>query len=196
MALVSLNDLYDVLSQNTSFVQEELAAVLKTDEKYKYKDLDSIKSEIEKQVYSILLKLQHYSDVSTVQKLCVKFFLVRGKILLALKSLLLLENKYPNSFERLEALHRFTNYVKNNKDKINPDYLELIHNKAHLKDSEKVLQEARNKLMTEEKNPAVLLEYKLRINKLFGENTTFNNLVLNFSTASKLELRNTKHNVK
>jgi len=113
-------------------------------EKYLYKDISVLITDIENDLYTVCLRLQSYSNDLHLHQICVKTFLFRGKILLSLKSLLFLQNNFSNSFEYLDSLHNFNHYLTDNKHKIPCNYLEIIHEKVNLFRSEETLQKFLN----------------------------------------------------
>lgn len=193
-----LNEIHHKLGLEPDCVKEELAEILKTDEKYKFKDVASIQVEIEKTLYSILLKVQRYSVESEVHKICVKFFLLKGKFILALKSMSLLQKRHSTSYDYLISLNKFINYTKDTKNTIPEDYLNLAYTIVDFKEGNKVLQDAKVKVLGAEKNPILLATLKLKINrmfKLFGKSANFGPIMKDLNKATKEELRTTKQSV-
>lgn len=122
-------------------------------EKYKFKDSATLIKEMENDIYNFCVKLQSYSKNVNLHHLSVIHFLNKGKVMLALKSLLFLQQHSKGSFEYLESLNNFHNYLSNNKDKINPSFIEIIHSKLDLFKNEetltKFLKEERVKVMSD-----------------------------------------------
>jgi len=197
VALTHLNMIYEQILTNPSSLQDELTETLKINERYKFKEIAGIQSEIEKLLYNLLLKLQSYSVMCSAHNLCVKFFLMKGKFLLALKSLLFLQKNFGNSFEYLESLHMLVNYIKDNStNKINEEYIKLADEKVNLKQGERLLRELKMNLLSE-RNPLVLAENKFKVDKLFKErNFNFNDVTSEVFKASKQDLRSVKQVVR
>jgi tetratricopeptide (TPR) repeat protein len=108
-------------------------------EKYKFTDIPSLITDIENDIYNVALRLQPYSKSISFHHSCVKSFLNKGRILLAFKSLLFLQNHCKHSFEFVDALNKFNSYLFANKEKLNAVNLEIIYGKLSLlKDQEAV----------------------------------------------------------
>ncbi len=122
----------------------------------------------------------------------MKFFLTKRKFLLALKSLKWLREKSVNTYDYLDALFRFNNYIKENSAKIHEEHLKLAESKINLNE----IDQAKVRVLTEEKNIVALTEIKLRIEKLFINsisNTTLTNALKELFDAPKNVLRNINH---
>jgi ADP-heptose:LPS heptosyltransferase len=91
-------------------------------EKYKFKDTKSLIAEIEDQLFNISLKLQSHSKNIALHHICVKTFLNKGKILLALKSMIFLHKNAANTFEYYDALFKFKEHISKSQN-----YIELIY---------------------------------------------------------------------
>lgn len=119
-------------------------------EKYKFKDTATLISELENDLYNFCTKLQSYSKVPHLHHVALKSFLNKGKVFLALKSLIFLQKNAETSFEYLDSLRLFSKYIKDNKEKIDSSYFEIIYEKLNiLKDDQslsKLIEEKRNKL--------------------------------------------------
>ncbi len=122
-------------------------------EKYTFSDTKSLINDIENDMYNACLKLQAYSKNCGLHHVAVRVFLSKGKVLLALKSLIYLQNNYSGTFEYLDAIHGFNHYLSSNKDKIPENFITIIHEKVDLVKSEdtliKFLKTARTKLSEE-----------------------------------------------
>jgi hypothetical protein len=91
-------------------------------DKYKFKDVKSLISEIENDLYNFSLKLQSHSKNISLHHICVKSFLNKGKILLALKSMTFLYKNAANTFEYYNSLFRFKEYITKSQN-----YIELVY---------------------------------------------------------------------
>ena len=119
-------------------------------EKYKFKDVSSLIVEIENDVYNFCMKLQAYSKIHHLHHVSVKTFLQKGKIILALKSLVFLKKHAEGSYEYLDSLDIFSKYLSQNKEKISTTFIDIIYEKFEILKSEeevkKYLNEERSKL--------------------------------------------------
>lgn len=94
--------------------------------KYKFTDIKSLKEDIENDIYKALKKLQSISDREDVHFFCVKYFLIKKKVVMALKSLKLL-SKNKKGFYYVFASKLFKEYATANKDKFNDAYVSHIN---------------------------------------------------------------------
>ncbi len=117
-------------------------------EKYKYKDVTTLITEIENEIFNFCLKLQPYSKIPHLHHVSVKSFLNKGKVILALKSLVFLQKHAQGTFEHLDSLQLFAKYIKDNKEKINSSYLDIIYEKFTILKNDESLQ----KYLIEEKS--------------------------------------------
>ncbi len=198
-ALIGFNDIHERLRNNPPPEEqikgeiEELVKEVK-ETNFKFKGASAIQADIEKQSYALLLKLQSYSSLPIVHDLCVKYFLLKGKFLLALKSLLFLHTHHLNSFEYIEALNRVINYIRENKEKVNPEYLQLGEMKK-IEFNEKALEETKAALINNEKDRVRLTEYLLRFNKLFKPSNSYSGLISTLLETNVIELRSSTRKV-
>jgi hypothetical protein len=91
-------------------------------EKYKFKDVKSLIAEIENDLYNFSLKLQSHSKNISLHHICVKSFLSKGKVLLALKSMIFLHKNAANTFEYYDSLFRFKEYLNTSQN-----YIDLVY---------------------------------------------------------------------
>ena len=95
-------------------------------DKYKFIDDKNLINEIENDLYNFSLKLQTYSRSISLHYLCVKSFLNKGKVLLALKSMMFLKNNAKDGYEYYDSLFRFKEYVSKNQN-----YVDIIYENIH-----------------------------------------------------------------
>ena len=94
---------------------------------YQFKTISELIKNIEEDFYEIFLKLQKITTEPEVHYLSVKYFLIKHKLLMALKSMKILsQNK--NSFHYVEGSKLINLYLKNNQDNLKGK--EIIINKA------------------------------------------------------------------
>ncbi len=143
-------------SQTENMLKTEYEEMLKEKlEKYKFKDLQTMIKDIDNDIYQFCLKLQAFSKIPKLHHMAVKSFLGREKIVLALKSLLFLEQNYPNTFLHLDALKIFNAYTQENHGKITGTYIEtLIQEKLKIK----IPEEGLKHLMYQNPISAILME--------------------------------------
>ena len=60
-------------------------------QEYVFKTIPELLKTIEKDIYEVLLRLQKISNNNEIHYLCVKYFLKKEKLLMALKSMKILE---------------------------------------------------------------------------------------------------------
>ena len=106
-------------------------------EKYKFIDANSLKTEIENDLYNFSLKLQNYSRSVSLHYLCVKSFLNKGKIILALKSMMFLKNNANQGYEYYDSLFKFKEYISKNQNYIDIIYENISELKEEVKDNYK-----------------------------------------------------------
>ena len=131
-------------------------------EKYKFIDAKNLIIEIENDLYNFSLKLQTYSKSISLHYLCVKSFLNKGKVLLALKSMMFLKNNAKDGYEYYDSLFRFKEYITKNQN-----YIDIIYeNISELKDE--VKDDYKNNL--DFMKNIYLLENEKELEKLLGLN--------------------------
>ena len=124
----------DLIYAYLSAVKEDSAALMgEFDEmkkenytKYKFTDIKALKEDIENDIYKALKKLQSISDREDVHFFCVKYFLIKKKVVMALKSLKFL-SKNNKGFYYVFASKLFKEYATANKDKFNEAYVSHIN---------------------------------------------------------------------
>lgn len=191
--LQGLEHIYDRLKnvpQSEAEVLAEIEVQTKENPSYKFKTVNDVVNDIVSQLYPVLIKVQGYSKCSAVHRQCVKFTLIKGKVLLALKSVIFLERNHPNSYDYLEALFLFRNYVKGNESKINPEFLKIASQQISLGSSDKVLENIQKHLLENERNPIVLAENNLKIAILFNNKSLNSKIVIdNISNFNRFDFR-------
>lgn len=94
--------------------------------KYKFSNVNELKKDIEYDFYSILKLLQNLSNREDVHFYCVKYFLIKKKIVMALKSLKLLSKNKKGFFYNI-SMKLFKEYYDSNKDTFNEAYLTHVN---------------------------------------------------------------------
>ena len=146
-ALSKLDLIYNYLKQNEenkeleeSFLKEY--EQMKTEyeiTKYEFKTIPELIKNMEKNFYEICLKLQRITKNEEIHYICVKYFLKNEKLLMALKSIMILsENK--NSYYYIQSEKLINKYINENKDKLKDK--EIIINKLneYIKDGDEKLE--------------------------------------------------------
>ena len=82
--------------------------------KYKFTSVKDLLNDIENDLYGMLKKLQNITENKFAHFACVKYFLKKEKILMALKSLFYL-SKYKNNFYYVISLKIFKEYISDKK---------------------------------------------------------------------------------
>jgi len=88
----------------------------------------TMQADIEKTIYSLLLKVQSYTKDKYLHKIAVKIFAKKNKYVLALKSLLLLQKHYPESEEYISSLEIFNQFFQENQGKIKENVTSILKN--------------------------------------------------------------------
>jgi len=114
---------------------------------------------------------------------------MKGKFLLALKSIMYLEKNANSSYEYLEALFKFIEYANNTNNSIPEDFLKLAKDHVNFEDGEKILEEIKIRILSNEKNPVRRALIKLQINKLNNKISNYDAIILELFQSSKLVLR-------
>lgn len=110
MAIEGLIISYEYICAN----EEEITKMLLNAVDYKFKSVKEMKSSFNELILMSLKRAQGLSSNKFFHFYAVKYFLINGKCLLALKSLLLLKRKYPQSFEYRFLLIMFSEFIKKN----------------------------------------------------------------------------------
>ena len=134
LALSKLDLIYSYLSQNKEnktleekFIKDfEEMKNDKTVQQYEFKTITELIKKMEDDFYTILKKMQNLTKSYDIHYLCVKYFLKKSKLLMAVKSLKVLsEDKI--SFYFVTSLKLVKKYLEENKANLN----EIISNKAN-----------------------------------------------------------------
>ena len=103
--------------------------------KYEFKTIPELIKNIEKNYYEILLKLQKITKNFEIHYLCVKYFLINKKLLMALKSIIILsENK--NSYYYIECFKIINKYMKDNKENLKGKEIIIDKIKEYIKEGD------------------------------------------------------------
>ena len=103
--------------------------------KYEFKTIPELIKNIEKNYYEILLKLQKITKNFEIHYLCVKYFLINKKLLMALKSIIILsENK--NSYYYIECVKIINKYMKDNKENLKGKEIIIDKIKEYIKEGD------------------------------------------------------------
>ena len=128
--IMKLDFIYNYVENNKDNIEKSLIDEFEemkknaTFNKYKFTTVKDLLNDIENDLYNILKKLQTISEDNFTHFACVKYFLKKEKILLALKSLLFL-SKSKNNFYYMISLKLFKESIKDKK--IPEEYLDKIN---------------------------------------------------------------------
>jgi hypothetical protein len=165
-------------------------------EKYKYKDIESLIIEIEKDIFTFSAKAQPYSNSKEFHLLGVKSFLRNERVLLALKSLLLLQQNYPTSMEYASALELFEVFIQNNSSnsKVNQAHIELVYSKISLLKNKSELKAVITKIYEEYLKLQKEEELQTLINQAIDQlnNGNVEDVLSKISKMENLKLRRAK----
>lgn len=100
-----------------------------------------------------------------------------------------LEKNANSSYEYLEALFKFIEYANNTNNSIPEDFLKLAKDHVNFEDGEKILEEIKIRILSNEKNPVRRALIKLQINKLNNKISNYDAIILELFQSSKLVLR-------
>ena len=112
--------------------EEFLEAKLKGDVKiYNYTSYEDLIKSIDNDIYEFLTIIQSLTKCKKVHYLCIKQFLLKHKLIKALKSFLVLvkEDNTKNNFYAYKANKLMQNYLKENEANINKSVLEYVKKK-------------------------------------------------------------------
>ena len=180
LALSKLDLIYNYLKANETNKQLEESFIkefeqMKTDfeiNKYEFKSIPELLKSIEDNFYEILLKMQKITKNQEIHYICVKYFLIKQKLLMALKSIKILsENK--NSYFYIESVKRINKYIKENKDKLKEK--EIIINRVN-----EVIKEEDEKMIYKENNKLNEIRFKLSEKELFNNPKENNGIIFEF----------------
>ena len=203
-ALIKIDLIYNYLKSNETNkdLEEKFKKEyekMKTDfqvQEYQYKDIPELIKIIEEDFYKILLRLQKISKDDEIQYLCVKYFLKKEKLLMAIKSIKYL-SKNKNSFYYIESVNLLNKYSEEKKDKLKGKEIIVELTNEYIKDKNEIVEykeenkfnEIKNKLYQKNvfdlnDNKKIILELiesidKVELRKLSGEE--LNNLITSTS---------------
>lgn len=114
--------------------------------KYEFKNIAELLKTIEDNYYDILLKLQKITKDYEIHYICVKYFLKKQKLLMALKSIIILsENK--NNYYYVQSVKLINKYLEDNKDSLKDKEIIVNLIKKYVKDGDdKIEYKEDNKL--------------------------------------------------
>ena len=152
-ALELINYLYDAFDTADINKEKDFIGLNETvfkDTKYKFKSYSDSKVNLMNSVYSnVILKLQAYSKKDSLHYICVKFSLLKGKCLIALKSLNYLKLYSYDSCYYNAALALFADFLLKNPN-IDNLYKEVIDQSIpELKSADEAYKQSRSKLLKE-----------------------------------------------
>lgn len=152
--------------------------------KYKFSNINELKKDIENDFYSILKLLQDLSNREDVHFYCVKYFLIKKKIVMALKSLKYLSKNKKGFFYNI-SMKIFKDYYNSNKDSFNEAYL------SHIND---LMQNYDGKTEWEENDKINNVLYKLYSEAKFRDGKSNDNLLSELlNSGDKLYFRTLKN---
>ena len=128
--IMKLDFIYNYVENNKDNIEKSLIDEFEemkknaTFNKYKFTTVKDLLNDIENDLYNMLKKLQNITEDKFTHFACVKYFLKKEKILLALKSLLYL-SRTKNNFYFVIALKLFKENIK--EKKIPDEYLDKIN---------------------------------------------------------------------
>ena len=106
---------------------------------YEFKNISELTKSIEKDFYEILLKLQKISNNDEIHYFCVKYFLIKDKLLMAIKSMKILSrNKDP--FFYLESIKLLNLYLDEKKDNLKGKEIIVELAKEYIKNQNGIIE--------------------------------------------------------
>ena len=179
-ALSKLDLIYNYLKQNETNKELEESFLkeyeqMKTEYEitvYEFKTIPELIKTMEKNFYEIFLKLQKITKNAEIHYICVKYFLKNEKLLMALKSIIILsENK--NSYYYIQSVKLINKYINENKDKLKDKEIIIGKINEYIKDGdEKKEYKADNKLNE--------IRFKLNEKNLFNNPKENNEIIFEF----------------
>lgn len=128
-------------------------------EKYTFENKTKLVKQIEDDMYYFLVRVQMITKEPTVHYLCVKYFLLKKKILFALKSVKYLINNWKENYYTSQSIVLFQNYEKENSASFNDTIKEVI--------KENIPSELKVEFKCEDETEEVIL--KLKEKKMFDK---------------------------
>ena len=95
--------------------------------KYKYTEINDLFKDIENDMYNMLKKMQNIVKNENIHLYCVKYFLIKKKVIFALKSLKYLKSVNHKSFYYYYSLKLFKEYLNNKENKIESEFENFIN---------------------------------------------------------------------
>ena len=146
-ALIKIDLIYNYLKANEN--NKELEEKFKKEfdkmkedfqlKEYEYKSIPELITLIEKDFYDVLIKLQKISNDDEIHYLCVKYFLKKEKLLMAIKSVKYL-SKNKNSFYYIEGVNLIKLYLEEKKDKLKGKEIIVDLTKDYIKDTNEIVE--------------------------------------------------------
>ena len=129
-------------------------------------------SEREKDFYEVLLKLQKISNNNEIHYLCVKYFLKKEKLLMALKSMKILE-KNKGTFFYVHSVNLIKVYLEEKKDKLKGKEILIDLAKEYIKDENQ-------KIEFNEDNKLTILRLKLYQKNMYNNSKENKDIIFEF----------------
>ena len=146
-ALIKIDLIYNYLKANEN--NKELEEKFKKEydkmkedfqlKEYEYKSIPELITLIEKDFYDVLIKLQKITNDDEIHYLCVKYFLKKEKLLMAIKSVKYLSKK-KNSFYYIESVNLIKLYLEEKKDKLKGKEIIVDLTKDYIKDTNEIVE--------------------------------------------------------
>jgi hypothetical protein len=190
LALSKIDLIYNYLKANETNKELEISLLnefekMKIDyeiTKYEFKTIPELIKKIENNFYEILLKFQKITKNLEIHYLCVKYFLKNQKLLMALKSIIVLsENK--NSYYYIESVKQVNQYMKYNKDNLKGKEIIINKIKEYIKEGDETNSYKEDNKLNE-------IRFKLNEKGLFNNPKENNEIIFDFGNSyNSKELR-------
>ena len=190
LALSKIDLIYNYLKANETNKELEISLLnefekMKIDyeiTKYEFKTIPELIKKIENNFYEILLKFQKITKNLEIHYLCVKYFLKNQKLLMALKSIIVLsENK--NSYYYIESVKQVNQYMKYNKDNLKGKEIIINKIKEYIKEGDETNSYKEDNKLNE-------IRFKLNEKGLFNNPNENNEIIFDFGNSyNSKELR-------
>ena len=140
--------------------------------KYEFKTISELIQNIEKDLYEILLKLQKITKNLEIHYICVKYFLKNQKLLMSLKSIIILsENK--NNYYYIESVKLINKYLLDNKDKLKDKEMIIDRINTYIKEGDE-------KMEYKEEDKLNVIRHKLDAKGMFNNPKENNDIIFEF----------------
>ena len=179
-ALIKLDLIYNFLKSNENNKEleekftkefEKMKEEYKLNE-YEFKNIPELIKTIEKDFYEVLLKLQKISNNNEIHYLCVKYFLKKEKLLMALKSMKILE-KNKGTFFYVHSVNLIKLYLEEQKNKLKGKEIVVNLAEKYIKDENQIIEfNGENKLND--------LRFKLYQKNLFNNSKENKDIIFEF----------------